>query len=329
MTKQLPRRQFLSQAAALSALGLASPWATAQGTAWPAVTKIVLPLPAGGGVDVAVRKLAEQMAKAMSSAVIVENKPGAAGLIGAKAVSGAAPDGATVFYIHSGLVTVQAITGRIDILGEFKLVSKVSSSPHVLVVPGNSPYKTLAELLAAMKAQPGKLNYGSGGNGSPTHMMVARLIEKAGDLKATHIPFKGALEAVVAIVGSEIDFCFAPPGSVMEHMKSGKVRALAVSSSARMPQLPNVPSAAEDGVAGYREEPWGGLAVPAKTPDAIVARLAEATRAAAASPEFTELISRVGGTLEVSASPAAFTAQVRAEIEAEKAMVAKLGIKAE
>jgi tripartite-type tricarboxylate transporter receptor subunit TctC len=324
------RRTVLSLAASSLAAAVLPLTAFAQTANAPATTKIVLPLPAGGGVDVFVRKLAEVMAKKMGSTVIVDNKPGASGQIAVQAVMTAPADASSILYLHSGILTAQAITGRMDVLRDFKPIGKVSSSPHVLVVAASAPYKTVADLIKAIQVAPDKLNYGSGGKGSPTHMMFAQMDEKlSGGLKATHIPFKGAIEGVVAIMSGSIDFVFAPPGAVQEQLKAGKLRALATTGKVRMPQLANVPTLAESGVTNYQDEPWGGLVVSAATSDAQVARLVTALKACIADPEIVDMINKVGGKIESSSSPAEFSAQIRDEIAANKVLVAKLGLKAE
>ena len=311
-------------------LAALTPLAMAQSGAGPDTYKIVMPLPAGGAVDVFVRKLSEGLAKHLNKPVIVDNKAGAYGQIAVQAVASGPADGSSILYLHSGILTVQAITGRMDVLRDFKPVGKVSSSPHVLVVSAASPYATLADLIKAMKSAPDKLNYGSGGKGSPTHLMFEQMDDRVpGGLKATHAPFKGAIEGVFAVMNGSIDFVFAPPGAVMEQMKAGKLRALATTGAVRMPQLPNVPTLAEGGIANYQDEPWGGLAVPAATPEAQVNRLVTALKAAMAEPALVDMINKVGGKLEPSASPAAFSSQIRDELTVNKTLVVKLGLKAE
>ena len=326
----IPRRKIISLAASALVMAAMTLSVKAQTTATPATTKIVLPLPAGGGVDVFVRKLAEVMAKTMNATVIVDNKPGASGQIAVQAVATAPADGSTILYLHSGILTAQAITGRMDILRDFKPIAKVSSSPHVLVVSATAPYKSTSDLIKAIKENPDKLNFGSGGKGSPTHLMFEQMDEKIpGGLKATHIPFKGAIEGVVALMAGSIDFIFAPPGAVQEQLKAGKLRALATTGKVRMPQLPNVPTVAEGGVTNYQEEPWGGLAVPVATPDAQVVRLTAVLKATVADVQIIDMINKVGGKIEYSASSAEFSAQIKDELAANKVLVVKLGLKAE
>lgn len=320
---------YLASALAISALAFP---AIAQTTAapTPVTTKIIVPFPAGGGVDVFVRKLAEAMSKKMNATVIVDNKPGASGQIAVQAVASAPADGSTILYLHSGILTAQAITGRTDIVRDFKPISKISSSPHLLAVQASSPYKTSADLIKAIQASPDKLNFGSGGRGSPTHLMFEQLDDKVpGGLKATHVPFKGAVEGVVALMGGNIDFLFALPGTVMEQVKAGKLRILATTSKTRMSQFPAIPTLIEGGIANYQNEPWGGLVVPAATSDAQLARIAAATKAAAVESEVIDLLNKVGGKLELSTSPNEFADQIREEIAINKVLVIKLGLKAE
>jgi tripartite-type tricarboxylate transporter receptor subunit TctC len=325
----LHRRTVLTRLTTLTAMPLLAPWARAQ-TSWPSPTKIVIPFPAGGGVDVVVRKLAEALAKQLNATVIIDNKPGASGQIGVQTAVKSAPDGSTIFYMHTGILMAQAIAGRTDVLKDLKMVSQVSTAPHALVVPGNSPYKTMGDLIAAIKKSPGKLNYGTGGAGSNTHLMFEILDDMVpGGLNATAVPFKGAIESVMAMLSGDIDFAFALPVSVFEHVKTGKLRVLATTGTVRMPLLPQVPTVSESGVPGYNAEPWGGFAVPAATPDAVVDRLLQALKAALAQPEVAEMFLRTAGKIDPSASSAAFTAAVRDELERDKKLVVKLGLKPE
>ncbi len=300
----------------------------AQAPAWPATTKLIVPLPAGGGVDLVARKLSEPLGHKLGTTIVIDNKPGASGLIAAKAAASGSADGSTMFYLHPGILTMQAITARLDLLAEFKPVTRLSNGPQLLVVPANSPYKTQAELFNAIKAQPAKLNYGTGGNGSPTHLAFEWMDERmTGGLKATQIPFKGSVEAVNALLGGEIDFTIALYSLVGEHLKTGKLRALSVTSASRMPTVPNIPTVAEAGLPGYVFDSWGAFVVPVKTPDAVVAKLFEAIKATANSPEYVAFIERIGGVVQTSASPAAFAEQLKLAVAEEKKIVERLGLK--
>lgn len=324
---KIHRRAVLTQLAAMATAQALPSWAQ---TAWPSPTKIVVPFPAGGGVDVMVRRLAEALAKQLNAAVIIDNKPGASGLIAVQAAIKSPTDGSSFLYVHNGIITSQAITGRMDVLKDFKMVSKLSTGPHALTVPGNSPYKTVGELMAAIKKNPGKLNYGHGGSGSPSHLAFEMLDDKVpGGLNATAIPFKGAIESVVAMLSGDIDFAFVLPVSVVEHIKTGKLRVLATTGTSRLPLLPQIATFAESGVPGFSAEPWGGFAVPAGTSDAVVEQFLQALKATVALPEVAEMFIRTGGRVDTSASPAAFTSFVREELEHDKKLVAKLGLKAD
>lgn len=319
------RRHFLASASATAAEFI-SPRVFAQSRNVPGTIKLVVPLPAGGAVDVFARKLAEGLAKALNTIVLVDNKPGAAGLIAARAVATAAPDGSAILYVHSGMVTAQAMGAKMDLLKEFRPVAKVSSSPHLLVVRADSAYKSVRDLLAAMKANPGKLNFGSGGSGSPTHLMYEMLEEAVPGVKATHVPFKGAIEAIYALSGGDLDFQFALPAAAGEMIKSGKLRALATTGSARFAAYPDLPTLSEAGAPGYLAEPWGGLMLPAKAPDGLVSIFADATFSALNTPDVTQLIERTGSVKAAKHPPAAFAEEIAKELTLQKTLVKKLGM---
>jgi tripartite-type tricarboxylate transporter receptor subunit TctC len=293
---------------------------------WPTRDlKIVAPVPAGGGVDIFARGLAEQLTSSLGKPVIVDNKPGAGGLIGVKAVAAAAPDGYTVAYVHSGIVTVQAMTGRLDMLKELRMVARLSYSPFAMVVRAESPYKTAQELIAAVQASPGKLTYGSGGIGSPANLVVEHMEDKLGNFKALHVPYKGAGETANALVGGQVDFSVSLLGALVPLVQGGKLRLLAVTSASRVPLFPNVPTLAESGFAGFAFEPWGGLAVPAGTPDAVVQRLAKASQSALDSAALKEVMQRQG-SIGQYVDGAAFTVQLVRDIPVEQALVKRLGM---
>ena len=217
MTHPQQRRHFLQTAFALSA----SSWLPGlHAQSLPSTLRIVVPLPAGGGVDVAVRILAEQMAKITGSNVVVENKVGAAGLIAAQYVNAGPSDGSVLFYGHVGLLTVQAMSGRLNLLKDFKPITKVSASAHVLAVPASSPFKTQAELIAAIQAKPGKYNLGSGGNGSPTHLMAERLSD---------LVQRDVIQTVRNVEGSTSMFCKAQFVSIPLDFLNPRSMALASS----------------------------------------------------------------------------------------------------
>lgn len=310
---------------ALLAAPMLVPNALAQ-SAWPsAPIRIVVPVPAGGGVDVFARVVAEQLSAALKQTVIVDNKPGAGGLIGTKSAAQSAPDGYTIAYLHSGLVTVQAMNPRLDLLKEFRPVAKLSYSPFLAVVNAESKYKTLNDLIAEIQSNPGKLTFGSGGPGSPAHLAVEYIEEKLGNFKAVHVPFKGAAESANAIVGGQVDFQVGLLAASIPLVQAGKLRALAVTSAKRLPQLPNVPTMSEAGVPEFVFEPWGGLGVPAGTPDSVIARLNEVLPGIMASAPVRDVMAKQGSVVDYM-PPAALTAQIARELEIDKVVVKRLGM---
>lgn len=322
MTHSLHRRQVLAGLLAGPALAATS-WAQ---SAWPsAQIRIVVPAPAGGGVDVFARVVGEQLAAVLKQTVIIDNKPGAAGLIGTKAVAQAAPDGHTIAYVHSGLVTVQAMNPRLDLLKELRPVAKLSYSPFMAVVNAESKIMTLADLLAAVQANPGRLTFGSGGPGSPAHLAVEYIEEKLGNFKAVHVPFKGAAESANAIVGGQVDFQVGLLAASIGLVKAGKLRALAVTSAKRLPQLPNVPTMTEAGVPGFVFEPWGGFAVPAGTPDAVIARLNEVLPDIMASAAVKDVTAKQGSVVDYAPAQA-LTDLIARGVEVDKVVVKRLGM---
>lgn len=323
MTSYIKRRQLLGGMLACTALASGS---RAQGGTWPGgPIRLVVPSPAGGAVDAFARVIGEQLAGVLRQTVIIDNKVGAGGLIGAKAGAGAAPDGLTLTYIHSGLVTIQSMTSRLDLLKEFRPVAKLSYSPFLAVVGAESKFNTLHDLITAVQASPDKFTYGSGGPGSPAHLAVAIIEEKLGNFKAVHVPFKGAADAGNAIVGGQVDFLVGVLGSLVGLVQGGKLRALAVTSRNRLPMLPNVPTMAEAGVPGFVFEPWGGFAVPAGTPDAVIARLNEVLPGILANATVKDVMAKQGAVADFVPA-AAFAAQIAREVELEKVVVKRLGL---
>ena len=316
---------------ALAMLAVA-PWlvprASAQGV-WPErELRIIAPVPPGGAVDLLVRAMADQMRQSLGKPVLVENRPGAGGLLGTKLASQAAPDGYTLAYLHSGLVTVQAMNPKLDLLKEFRMVARLTHGPFGLAVRADSPYKTAQDLFAAVRAQPGKLTYGSGGVGSPAHLAVEHLEERLPGFKALHVPYKAAIETVNAIMGGQVDFTISVLGTLTPLVQSGKLRLLAVTGRGRLPQFADVPTLTEAAVPGYVFEPWGALAVPAGTPDAVVDRIFQLLPAAMDSAPVKEIILKGGSVVEVIDGKT-LAAQLARDIPLEQALVKRLGMAAD
>ncbi|MGH8785036.1 MAG: Bug family tripartite tricarboxylate transporter substrate binding protein [Cupriavidus necator] len=318
-----PQRRRLLVAAGVAVASLPLPSIAAD--SWPSrPIRIIVPYPAGGGPDISVRKLAEVLGKQLGVSVIIDNKPGASTLLGSQVAAASRPDGYTLAYITSGLVTVQAMTHKIDMTKALQPVAKVNASAFVAVVPSTSKYRTLPALIAEAKAQPGKLSYGSAGIGSPAHMAVEHLRMRVPGLSFLHVPYKGAVESVNALRAGEIDFSVLVLSTAMPLIKTGALRALAVTTPGRISQLPDVPTFAETGIAHYGFRSWGGFALPAGTPSDITDKLFAALRAASRDPGFQSLQESLGSFSEFSASPSAFNKELEEAIRSEELLVRQI-----
>ena len=338
MKTTFDRRQVLIRGmqCATAASSLAAPsFAWAQSAApspakWPVDTlRIIVPAPAGGGVDQTCRKVGERLASHLGITVVPDNKPGAAGLLGVKALAAAAPDGGTIGLIHSGLVSVQAMGGKLDLVKEFSpVVGRFNETQFIVAVQADSKYRSFADLLKDIVANPGKLNYGTGGQGSPGHMVFERLEEKVAGLKAQDVPFKGAVEGVNALVSKNIDFLVGVMSTVQVHVKSGRLRALAVTGGTRSVQLPDVPTIAESGVPGFSYSAWGGFFGPARLPERLVITLQDAFARIVKEPDFLQFIAANGSQISQPESATDFQAFLRESIVRETAVMNRLGLKA-
>lgn len=331
MFKRFVLQKKLMRAVALCAVSwvalLSMPASGADDSA--GVVKLIVPFPAGGAVDAALRIFADRFGVVAKKRVIVENKPGASGLIGAQAGAAAPGDGNTLSYLHAGQVMNQAIGGKPDVLKQFKGVALLTSTVHVLVVKGDSPYKTQADLVAAIQAAPGKLNFGSGGEGSPTHIMVEMMkIASTKPLEATHVPFKASAEAVMGVLQGNLDFTFAVNSVALEHAKAGKLRILSTSSATRDPDMPEIPTVAEAGLKNYVQESWGGIFVPSATPDAIVNALAQTVREVKTNTDLAVAMRKATGTRVLPVdTPQSVTRHVEAELAMSRELVKRLNLK--
>jgi len=252
------------------------------GQGWPSrPIRMVVPLSPGGFADVPGRILASRLSALLGYNVFVENRPGAGGTIGADFVAKSAPDGYTLLFTGTPHVISAWIYKKLpyDALKDFEPVALVASGPYVLVVNPQLPVHSVRELVAAAKAQPGKIDYASSGNGSAQHLVSALFASMAG-IELNHVPYKGSGPAMQDLLGGQVKVSFAGIPNVLPHVKAGRLRALAVSTPQRSPDLPDVPTAAEAGVPGYQATLWLNLAAPAGTPGDIVQRIyAETARA--------------------------------------------------
>ncbi|MBX3608845.1 MAG: tripartite tricarboxylate transporter substrate binding protein [Hydrogenophaga sp.] len=236
--------------------------------------RLVVPYSAGGPADLLARGVAEKLTTRLGQSVVVENKPGAGGHTGAEQVARAPADGYTLVLAtiaHNGAAKLYTNL-RYDPVNELQPVILVAESPSVLLVRSDLAAQSVSELLALMKSQPGKLSYGSAGNGSAMHM-AAELFRYMTKTDFVHVPYRGGAPAMTDLLGGRIDFLFDSLGTAHQHLPGGKVRALGVTSTARNPSLPNVPTVAEAGVAGYSSVPWYTISAPRGLPPAVMSKL--------------------------------------------------------
>lgn len=286
----------LSTVALLTAVVFASAPVHAQTADYPSkVIKIIVPFTAGSATDIMARIVGERLTASMGQPVVIENRPGAGGTLGAAQVAKSEPDGYTLLVVSTGHVVNPALYGNLpyDTVADFAGVTPLASLPNMLVVAANSPFKTMAELIAAAKAKPGQLNYASAGVGSATHVNAEKFRALTGT-QITHIPFKGTPETIVEVSSGRVDLMFTPVLASIPSIRENRMRALAVSTAKRSSALPDVPTVAEAGLPGFVFDFWIGLLAPAKTPRPIVNKLNAEVRKALAQPEVLERLSKLG-----------------------------------
>lgn len=292
--------------------------------------RLIVPFPAGGATDVMARGMAQRLGTELGTQVIVDNRGGAGGTTAAEAAAHAAPDGYTLFFATMGTQAINpALYPRLryDPLKDFAPISVTHLTPRVLVVGPQVSARNIAELVAQAKARPGALTYGSAGNGSSSHLAGA-LFESMADVKMLHVPYKGSAPLLTDVLAGRIDMTFDSYTVYEEHIKSGRVRALAVTSSRRLQALPLVPTVAEAGVRGYEVSNWLGLLAPAGTPKDVVAKIHAALGRAMAAPALREQLATLG--IEPTfGSPEAFGTLIRSEIPKWAEIVKKSGATAE
>ena len=322
------RRLALATATAL-ALALAWAPAAAQPSYPDKPLRILVGASAGGGTDILARLLADKLGPALKQTLTVENRPGASNTIAAEMAARAAPDGSTLLLATN---TGQAVAPhllklRFDPLKDLQPVGLVAIVPNVLVVAANSPHRTVKDLVAAMRAHPGDIKYGSSGIGSTQHIVGEAFALSTGT-KAIHIPYKGSSQAHIDIIGGNVDLMFDTTSSAMGQVRGGKLRALAVTTDKRSPELPDVPTLAEQGVKGVDIQTWYALYVTGGTPRVIVDRLAAELQLALKLPDVAARIKALGGEV-VAMSVEAFADMNRAEFERYGKLVRDANIKAD
>src|SRR5712691_8814198 len=308
------------------------PAALAQSTAdYPhRAIRIIVPLAAGGNVDIVARTLADQISKNLGQPVLVENRPGASSLVGTQFVAKSAADGYTLLAIANTFATVPLIVPDpgYDPLKDFTGVTLTCLVPQVLVVNPSLPAQSVKELIALARAQPGEISYASSGNGSTGHM-AAELFNRQTGVKMLHVPYKGNSQAIVDVIGGQVAMMYDQVSTSTPHIKAGKLRALAVTSLARSPLLPEVPTVDEAGVPGYEDITFNGLVAPAGTPRAARVLINRAVAEAVRAPDLYKRFIERGVELRASASPEEFTEHVRAELEKKGRLAREAGIKPE
>ena len=287
----------------------------ADAAAWPAKPiRWVVPFPPGGAMDVIARTLGERAGRALGQPFVIENRPGAGGNIGADAVAKSPADGYTIMITSIGMATNKALYAKLsyDPVKDFAPISLLAVVPNVLVVNANSPDKTVADVIAHAKRDPGKLTYASAGNGTSIHLAGEVFASMAG-LNLLHVPYKGSGPAVTDMLGGQVDLMFDSITSAAPHIQAGKLRALGVTSARRSATLPNVPTIAEAGVPGYEVSPWFAVFAPAGTPAPIVQKINAALLDAMKQPDTKVRFDAIGAE-PIGSTPAELAAHVDKEM---------------
>ena len=289
---------------------------------------IFVPYPAGGGVDVLTRTLGDVVAKQWGQSVVVENRPGAGGVIASQAAVTSAPDGYTLIMVASGHATNPLLYPKIpyDTFKDFTPISLLASSPNILLVRADSPFKTMADLIAAAKAKPGSLSFAHAGTGTSTHL-AGELLKTLAKVDLNAIPYKGGAPAINDLLGGQIPMSFNNGPESVGQLQAGTLRALAVTTAERAPFLPDVPSMSE-AVPGYDTGVWWGLLGPANLPPDILAKLSHDFVAALNTDAVRERLGKLGA-LPIGSSPQQFDARIHADYEKWGPIIKAAGIKAE
>lgn len=289
---------------------------TAAAQSWPQKpVRFIVPFAPGGATDIAARMLGEKLSQMWGQSVLIENRAGAGGALGAAEAARATPDGYTLFFPSGSVMTAnQFVYAKLnyDPEKDFVPVTNVVTGPQVLVVPASSPYKTVKDLIDGGRANPGKLTFGHAGIGTQTHLAAENFLYQA-KFDAVSVPYKGEGPALTALIGSEINFVLTNMAAAIPHIQGGRIRALGVTSSGEAPQLPGVPPIAKT-IPGFENAGWFGIVAPVGTPKAIVEKVYEDTRKSLDSSELKARLYAQGLT-PVGNTPAEFSAAMKAESE--------------
>jgi len=292
--------------------------------------RLIVPFPPGGSTDILARAIGQKLAEAWGQPLVIDNRPGAGGIIGMETAAKAAPDGYTLVMGHVGTLAANPALYKslpYDPVKDFAPVTLIAMVPNVLVVGPAVSSKTVAELVALAKSKPGKLDYGSGGNGSAAHLATEYFKLKAG-IDIQHVPYKGTAPALQDLLGGQIAFIITGLPPVLAQVKSGKLRILGVASAQRLKQFPDIPTIAESGVPGYEATQWYGILAPAATPKDVVAKLNRDVVNALKDPSVADKLAAEGAD-PVGDSPGEFAAFIRSEIDLWGKVIRATGAKVE
>lgn len=291
--------------------------------------RMVIPFPPGGGTDLTGRAIGQKLTEKWGQSVVVDNRSGANGVIGADLVAKSIPDGYTLLMITSSHAVNEAMLAKhpYDLVHDFTPLIYATVQPFSLIVNPSLPARTVKEVIALAKAKPGALNYGSSGTGGLSHLSGA-LFGALAHIELTHVPYKGGYPAMVDVIGGQLQFMFATLLQAQPQIKAGKLRVLAVTTAQRWPAAPDLPSMSEAGVPGYEITQWYGLLAPAKTPPAIVRKLNGEIDSILKLPEITDKLA-ADGAAAVGGAPERFGTHVKTEVEKYRKLVKQIGLQAE
>ncbi len=319
---------WVRTAASAAAMFISAGMASAQ-PAFPAKpVHIFVPYAAGGGVDILARTLGDVVSRQWGQTVVVENRPGAGGVVASQALVASPPDGYTLIVVASGHATNPFLYPKIpyDTFKDFTPISLLASSPNILLVRADSPFKTLGDMIAQARAKPGSLSFGHAGTGTSTHL-AGELLKNLARVDLNAIPYKGGAPSINDLIGGQIPMSFNNGPESVGQIQSGTLRALAVTTASRAPFLPDVPSMAE-AVPGYDTEVWWGLLGPAGMPPDLIAKLSHDFVAALNTEPVKERLAKLGAS-PIGSSPEAFDAKIRADYKKWGPIIEAAGIKAE
>jgi tripartite-type tricarboxylate transporter receptor subunit TctC len=323
------QRRLVIQSGLTTAAGMFLGEVNGQSTYPNKLIKMIIPLAAGSAVDSAARIVSQKMATNMSVGIAIDNQAGAAGLIGAERVAKSPPDGYTLGGFNDSIMTMlPSFHSKMpwDILRDFEPVSLVATVEWALVVPADSPIKTAADLIEAARKAPGKINYGSGGNGSPQHIAMALFAMQAG-IQLTHVPYKGATQAAVGTAANEVQTCLQGIATVSPLVKAGKLRIVGIPAPKRLGQFSDIPTVSESGLLGYEMNSWFAVMAPAGTPKVVIDKFQSEVVKALTDSSVKEQFAAQGLT-PLGTTPAELSALLKAQLNRYGKLIREAGITA-